>query len=196
MRAGDTANETPRLTLGDVMSVVRDVPEADVDEWSDIDRIDVRPAKGVAKVRCVNYWEVQVDLSSGRVLSSTWRRSDLIESLHDGSFFADAAKLWVFLPNGLILLGLWVSGMWLWYLPFRSRRRRLKRTAEQAWRLQTLHSALLSISHFSDGLNSLKPIEPCGSMSLPVDPTQRVGQCQAFRRPTATRRRVANDREK
>ncbi len=74
--------------------------------WKDIERIDVRPGHGAAKVQCKNHWEVQIDLSTGDVLSSTYRRSDLIESLHDGSFFSDAAKLWIFLPNGLILLAL------------------------------------------------------------------------------------------
>ena len=83
-----------------------------------------RPSRGIVKVRCKNRWEVQVDLHSGEILSSTRRRSDLIESLHDGSFFSDAAKLWIFLPNGLALFVLWVTGLWLWYLPLRTKRRK------------------------------------------------------------------------
>ena len=58
------------------------------------------------------------------MLQASYRRSDLIESIHDGSFFADAAKLWVFLPAALILLGLWISGVYLWLLPHLVRRRR------------------------------------------------------------------------
>ena len=85
----------------------------------------------MAKVQCNNRWEVQVDLSSGEVLAANYRRSDFIESLHDGSFFSDGAKLWLFLPNGLILLGLWFTGVYLWWLPVGARRKkRMKKAAE------------------------------------------------------------------
>ena len=100
------------------------VEEAGIEGWDDVDRLDVRPGRGMLKVRAKNRWEVQVDAATGEVLQASYRRSDLIESIHDGSFFADAAKLWVFLPAALILLGLWISGVYLWLLPHLVRRRR------------------------------------------------------------------------
>ncbi len=127
--AGAVSNATPQQSWADVLKVVKAVPAAEVQGWSDIERLDMRPAKGIVKVRCKNRWELQVDLQSGEILSSTYRRSDLIESLHDGSFFSEPAKMWVFLPNGVILLGLWGTGAWLWYLPFFSRRKRGQRAA-------------------------------------------------------------------
>ena len=99
--------------------------QAGIKSWADIDRLDVRPDRGIVKVQAKNRWELQLDLGTGKVLSSTYRRSDLIESLHDGSFFSEPAKLWIFLPNGLILLGLWFTGIYLWYLPFLAKRRKL-----------------------------------------------------------------------
>ena len=107
-------------------------PQADVKSWDDIDRLDVRPSKGVIKVRCKSRWEIQIDSNTGEQISAAYRRSDLIESLHDGSFFSDAAKLWLFLPNGLILLGLWVSGGYLWYIHFQSKRKKKKRIQERS----------------------------------------------------------------
>ncbi len=86
--------------------------------WKDVDRLDVRPGQGVIKVQCKNRWEVQVDAASGEVLQVEYRRSDLIESLHDGSFFSDPAKLWVFLPCAVVVLGLWVTGVYLFCLPW------------------------------------------------------------------------------
>jgi uncharacterized iron-regulated membrane protein len=112
------------LPWDQVLEVTMGVPEAGVESWADIDRLDVRPSKGMLKVRCKNRWEVQIDTSSGKVLSSTLRRSDWIESIHDGSWFHDSFKLWVFLPTGLILCGLWVTGVYLWLLPHLVRRRR------------------------------------------------------------------------
>lgn len=121
---GVTDSVTPSQNWEEILDAVRRVSEAEVESWGDIDRLDMQPSRGIAKVRCNNHWEVQVDLQTGETLSSTMRRSDLIESLHDGSFFSDSAKLWVFLPNGIALLILWLSGSWLWYLPFRVKRRK------------------------------------------------------------------------
>ena len=94
---------------------------------SDIDRLDVRPGKGIVKIRSKNNWELQLDLANANILSSKYRRSDFIESLHDGSFFGDWSKLIIFLANGLILLGLWFTGMWLWYLPVKVKRQKKRK---------------------------------------------------------------------
>ncbi|MEM7457145.1 MAG: PepSY-associated TM helix domain-containing protein [Planctomycetota bacterium] len=117
----------PGITWDEVLASTSAIAEAEVKTWEDVDRLDVRPGKGIVKVQCNNRWEVQIDLKDGTVLSSTYRRSDLIESLHDGSFFADAAKLWLFLPNGLILLGLWFTGIYLWWLPHGARRKKRRK---------------------------------------------------------------------
>lgn len=117
----------PQIEWQQVLDSASGVPAAQVESWEDIDRIDVRPGKGVAKVQCQNRWEVQVDLKTGEVLAANYRRSDFIESLHDGSFFSDEAKLWVFLPNGLILMGLWCTGVYLWWLPIGVKRKKRRK---------------------------------------------------------------------
>lgn len=127
--------DSPEIHWNSILAAAASVDQADVNSWDDIDRVDVRPGKGMAKVQCNNRWEVQVDLVSGDVLAANYRRSDLIESLHDGSFFADGAKLWLFLPNGLILFGLWCTGVYLWWLPIGAKRRkRRKRNIEDSQR--------------------------------------------------------------
>lgn len=67
---------------------------------------------------------MQVDLGTGAVRQAAYRRSDLIESLHDGSWFGDPAKLYVFLPAAVGVLGLWGTGVYLWVLPNAIRWRR------------------------------------------------------------------------
>ena len=42
----------------------------------------------------------------------------LAESIHDGSFFHDRVKLWVFLPVALVLGMLWLTGIDLFFLPY------------------------------------------------------------------------------
>jgi len=112
------------VTWDEILEALRSVESAGVTSWDDVDRLDVRPGKGMVKVRCANRWEGQVDSHTGAVLQSSYRRSDLIESLHDGSWFHDRAKLLIWLPTGLILCGLWITGLYLWVLPYLVRRKR------------------------------------------------------------------------
>lgn len=121
-----SADPALELSFDEILAAVSGVPEAEVASWEDVDRLDVRPDKGVVKVRANNRWEVQLDTKSGEVLHLAYRRSDLIESLHDGSWFSDGAKLWIFLPTAIVLLGLWVTGIYLWLLPHLVKRKKKK----------------------------------------------------------------------
>lgn len=85
--------------------------------WSEIDRIDVRPSDGIAKVITDNALEYQVDLYTLEVLSIGHRGADIIEKIHDGTFFSDIVKYIIMLPSGAALLILWVSGIYLFFLP-------------------------------------------------------------------------------
>ena len=119
--------DVPRLSFDEILRVVQAVPEADVGGWADVDRLDVRPGKGVVKVRAQNRWEVQLDAATGEVLQVAYRRSDLIEALHDGSWFHEGVKLWVFFPAALVLLVLWGTGLYLFLLPHNARRKKRRR---------------------------------------------------------------------
>lgn len=114
----------PVLSLEAILAVLRKLPERNVRGWEDVRRLDVRPGRGLVKAWLADGYEVQIDLGTGAVLSEAYRRSDLIESLHDGSFFAGtASKLGLFLPAGVALLLLWASGLFLAWLPIRTRLR-------------------------------------------------------------------------
>lgn len=120
-KSSTAATNAPLISLDQMLAAVQSVDEAAIASWEDVDRLDVRPDKGVVKVRGVNRWEVQVDLRTGDVLHVAYRRSDLIESIHDGSWFHDKAKLWLFFPVALVLLGLYLTGVYLFYLPYQIR---------------------------------------------------------------------------
>jgi len=93
----------------------------------DIDRIDFRPDHRVFKVHSKhNYAEIQVDAVTGEILSTAWRPSDLLEDMHDGSYYADwlHATLMPVTGGGLVLLT--VSGIYLWLATW-LRKRRQKR---------------------------------------------------------------------
>ena len=127
-----TAVQVPMVYWDIVLASVQAHPEAGVGSWDDIDRVDVRPSKGILKVVTKTRWEMQLALDDGRVLQSAYRRSDLIEQLHDGSFFGDSVKLWVFLPSGIIVFGLWLTGLYLYVLPTLTKRKRARLAAKSA----------------------------------------------------------------
>jgi uncharacterized iron-regulated membrane protein len=92
-----------------------------------IDRLDVRPDKGIVKVIFNDFSEIQLDGVTGSVLSQGTRHSDWIEHLHDGSLFDDMLgtsfiKLVYTSASGIALLIFTITGFWLWYGPKAMRR--------------------------------------------------------------------------
>lgn len=120
------SGKEPAVSFDRILEASRGVPEAGVASWSDIVRIDVRPSKGILKVTTKTDWEIQIDNKTGEVLQSAYRRSDWIEAIHDGSFFTDWAKYGLFLPSGIGLFLLTLTGLYLFWQPIGVKWRRRK----------------------------------------------------------------------
>ncbi|MEM7781288.1 MAG: PepSY-associated TM helix domain-containing protein [Pseudomonadota bacterium] len=114
---GAVENQLPEASLEQMLEAAKAHPEAGIEQWTDIDRIDLRVDRGIAKLRSHTGWEVQVDTKTAEVLQVAYRRSDVIETIHDGSFFADWVKLYIFLPTGILLIIMWGTGGYLFLLP-------------------------------------------------------------------------------
>lgn len=118
------AHTPPEITFDDVLSIARQSPQAEIQSWADINKLDVRPNKGIIKVQANNHWEIQIDSVSGKILQTAYRRSDIIESIHDGSWFFNGAKLGLFLPSAIVLFLIWLSGVVLLYTTLKSKYRK------------------------------------------------------------------------
>jgi len=151
----------PGLAWETILAAAQAVPQAAVTGWEDIDRLDVRPSKGILKVITKSRWELQLALADGAVLQTAYRRSDLIEQLHDGSFFGDATKLWIFLPSGLVVFALWLTGLYLFFLPMLTKRKRARLKAAASLLALVLPVAL-------DAQNA--PRTPRGAAATPYVP--------------------------
>ena len=125
----DKISSNKPTMLTSYLDAAKSVPEAEVKSWDDINRIDIRPDKGIAKIRSNNHWEIQIDSKTAEVFSVKYRRSDIIESVHDGSFFTDYVKFGWFLPTGILLIFVSISGIYMFLLPLmlRNKRGRLKK---------------------------------------------------------------------
>ncbi len=120
----------PSISFEEILQAARSIPQAEIVSWEDINRLDVRPDKGMVKVRANNHWEIQVDTQTGQVLQAEYRRSDIIEAIHDGSWFHEGAKLWIFLPTGIIVTILWITGIYMFFVPYIAKRKNRKRLDE------------------------------------------------------------------
>ena len=113
------ASSLPLPELGERAAAASGLPPGE----AEVDRMDVRPGKGLIKVRFSDpaTTEVTLDLATGEVLLVGERGDVFIEQLHSGEAFGDG---WILLSDiaavGLVLL--LISGYWLWLAP-RWRRR-------------------------------------------------------------------------
>ena len=101
----------PTIALEQVLTEVKAVGQMQVNDWSDIKLLDMRPKKGVIKVRNYDNLETQVDAATGEVLQTAQRRNDFVVKMHD--FSAWNARLWLGLPIKLGFLVIFLTGLYL-----------------------------------------------------------------------------------
>ena len=121
------------LDFKQILAVSKTVEEAKIQSWKDVKLLDVRPGKGITKVRAKNNWEIQIDNQSAEILAVNFRRSDIIEAIHDGSWFHEYAKLGLFLPSAVILLLMMITGIYLFFkiLPNKRKQRQRQRAQKE-----------------------------------------------------------------
>ena len=119
------------LTLDSLLVNARSFLGQHVAESNDfkVVRIDVRKEKGTVKFVFQNYYGVQVDGATGKLLLLERRRSDFIEGIHDGSYLdvyfnttGNPIKLVYTTVMSLSLLLFTITGFWLWLGPKRMRK--------------------------------------------------------------------------
>ena len=118
-----TSSSQP-IILQSYLDAAKSVKEANISSWDDIERIDIRPDKGIAKIKSKNNWEIQIDIETTEIYATNYRRSDVIESIHDGSFFSEIVKYGWFLPLGILLLILSLTGIYMFFIPILKRRKK------------------------------------------------------------------------
>lgn len=127
--AKGSTTHLPSIKFEEILIIAQSVPQAEIDSWQAIDRLDIRPSKGIIKIRAKSEWEIQIDSTTGEVLKTAYRRSDFIEQLHDFTYWQDSANLWFTLPISIALLLISLTGVTLFFLPYYKRyknRQRIK----------------------------------------------------------------------
>lgn len=119
-----SATAEPSLAFDQLLNVAKSVDSAQIKTWKDIDRLDVRPNKGIIKIRSENDVEIQIDSGTGEILHVAVRRSDFIESIHDGTFFEKNANLWLMLPVTIVFIFILITGVILFVTPLLNKNKR------------------------------------------------------------------------
>ncbi len=109
--------KTPTISFQSIIDSVQTVPSYEDVDWKAVDRLDVRPGKGVIKVRMKNRQEIQLDAETGRVLHIAERRSDVIEDMHSGAFFGKWVKYGIFLTAEVLFFIQLLTGIYLFVRP-------------------------------------------------------------------------------
>lgn len=117
----------PDRPIASLLASVRRVPGHAGDDWRAIDRIDIRPKDGIAKVILHSRTEIQVDLATGDARETGYRTSDLLETIHDFSFMGGWAKYVFSFGSGIALLFMGATGVYLFVLPLLVKRRKKRR---------------------------------------------------------------------
>ncbi len=130
-QAGSAPGDLHR-PVAELVAAVARLPGRQGTGWREVDRIDVRPADGVAKVVLNDRTEVQVDLATGNVLQVGYRTSDLIETIHDFSILGGWAKYVFSLGSGIAVLAMGATGAYLFLLPVIIKRRKRRRESVSA----------------------------------------------------------------
>jgi len=128
-QVGDSNDLADWMTLDEIKSIASTAALNDNDTPNAVERIDVRPDKGIAKVLFEDgNLEIQLDGTTGEILSVAPRYSDWIESIHDGTIISNLFSVISMNVLGWGLVVMIISGLWLWYGPIRVRKWRKKRT--------------------------------------------------------------------
>lgn len=99
-------------------------PKTQVEEWQDIASIIVKPSKGIFHVRTAGGLQVQMAGTDAEILSILPRRTGLLITLHEGSFWGDDVRYYLFFPAVIGLLLLLISGAVLFYRYYQRQLRR------------------------------------------------------------------------
>lgn len=128
-------NPTAWIPLERMIAISQEVMRDSLNKSDLVDRVDVRPDKGIAKIVFKKHFtEVQVDGYSGEVLSIAQRNSDLIEKIHDGSIIdfliessSENSKIIYSTLTSLALIAFAITGFYLWYNPRKMKKAKFKR---------------------------------------------------------------------
>ncbi|MED3690940.1 PepSY-associated TM helix domain-containing protein [Peribacillus butanolivorans] len=130
LRTGKDASPSQSIPMDKVVSIATSQGLPSVTSVEDIFRIEYRPSANVYQVRFNNSQGVQIDASTGKVLSTNPDYSTFLITLHDGSFFGNWYRYSILTMTGLSLILLSFSGYYMFGFPLYKRQMAKKKARD------------------------------------------------------------------
>ncbi|MDQ0862143.1 PepSY-associated TM helix domain-containing protein [Bacillus sp. V2I10] len=121
LKTGVKADPSKSIPIEKVISITTSQELPGIKSVEDIFRIELSPGSNVFRVRLENNQEVQIDASTGKVLSTKPDYSGFLISLHDGSTFGNLYRYSALTMAGLSLILLSFSGYYMIGFPLYKR---------------------------------------------------------------------------
>lgn len=80
-----------------------------------IDQIIYRPSKNTISIRYKNDMEKQIHAQTGEVLNYAKRHTNWIIRIHQGTYFAEWVKEFIFIPTAVALQIIWITGLVVYF---------------------------------------------------------------------------------
>ena len=101
-----------------VLEVVFALGISELAKPQQIDRLELHLSKNIYKITSnEGYHEIQLDAATGKVLSIGKRNDQLLEDIHDLSFFNPAFRIWVLPVIATLLFALGTTGLYIYFNP-------------------------------------------------------------------------------
>ncbi|OIK17223.1 hypothetical protein BIV60_00635 [Bacillus sp. MUM 116] len=130
LRTGKEASPSQSIPMDKVVSIATSQGLPGATSVEDIFRIEYRPGLNIYQIRFNNSQDVQIDASTGKVLSTNPDYSSFIITLHDGSFFGNWYRYSALTFAGLSLILLSFSGYYMVGYPLYKRLKARKKAKD------------------------------------------------------------------
>lgn len=113
------------ISFAEILQLTKQVAEAEINSWKDVAQIDIRPDKANIRVRSrVTNWEIQIDGVNKKIVHHGPRRFAWLVAMHEGAYFGKHVRYGVFFPSAIGMFLLLISGVYLYFVYYKSRLKR------------------------------------------------------------------------
>lgn len=103
----------PSVNLETLWVKAQNISDADLKTFNNLKSIEIRPKSGTIHFRAQNGYEIQFDGQTGEILSSAKRWTPFLVKIHEGTFLPNLLKNIIFIPAGLVLIFLSMTGLYI-----------------------------------------------------------------------------------
>lgn len=99
-----------KLSIDDASPLISLEKISEIASNEKINQIIFSPKKKSLVIRLENQWEWQLHPVTGEIIQKKFRLSSLLIDIHQGSFFTDPVRYFIFIPISFLLIVLWLTG--------------------------------------------------------------------------------------